>query len=76
MLLLGAVVGAMCAGVPADRLGRKPSIMISAVLFCVGCVLSSYAAVSLGVLILGRLVLGLAIGVTSSVTPLFIAVRA
>ena len=73
VLLLGAVVGALTAGIPADRIGRRLTILISGVLFIVGCVLASWLARNVALLIVGRIVIGAAIGVTSAVTPMFIA---
>ena len=73
VLLLGAVVGALVAGIPADRIGRRLTILISGVLFVVGCILASFLARNVALLIIGRIVIGMAIGVTSAVTPMFIA---
>jgi MFS family permease len=73
VLLLGAVVGSMLAGFPADRWGRRPTILMSGVTFCVGCTVSSWLARNVAILILGRFIIGFAIGITSSVSPLYIA---
>jgi len=73
VLLLGAVAGALLAGIPADRIGRRLTILISGVLFIVGCVLASFLARNVTLLIIGRIIIGAAIGVTSAVTPMFIA---
>ena len=73
VLLLGAVFGALLAGVPADTIGRRLTIIISGILFIVGCVLASFLARNVGLLIAGRIIIGMAIGVTSAVTPMFIA---
>ncbi len=71
-LLLGAALGAIYGGHLADRIGRKITIMLSGVLFIVGLSVASFAP-SLVVLILGRLIIGAAIGITSGVTPAYIA---
>ena len=73
VLLLGATVGSLLSGLPSDRIGRRPTIILSGVLFIVGVVVASYLAHSVAVLIVGRLLIGIAIGVTSGVTPIFIA---
>ena len=72
-LLVGAVIGSLAAGWPSDNLGRRATIVLSGLLFIAGCVLSSYAATSVAVLIVGRFVIGFAIGVTSATSPMFIA---
>src|ERR1700709_1964221 len=40
LLLVGAMVGAFGAGKVADRIGRRPTILITAVLFVVGVLLA------------------------------------
>lgn len=71
-LQAGAGVGALIAGFLADRIGRKKSIIISGVLFIVG-VLMATVSPDVEVLFIARLIIGFAIGVTSAVTPLYIA---
>lgn len=71
-LLFGAAAGAMLCGRIADALGRRPTIIALAVLFFLGallCVLSP----GLGVLLCGRVLLGLAVGGASTVVPVFLA---
>lgn len=71
-LQLGAGIGALVAGFIADRIGRKNAIVISALLFVGGVTLASVTP-GAGILLVARLVIGFAIGVTSAVTPLYIA---
>ena len=73
VLLLGAVVGSLFAGIPADRLGRRWTVILSGFMFIAGCILASYVARTVGIFIAGRILIGAAIGVTSAVTPLYIA---
>lgn len=70
--LLGAVAGALFCGKITDYWGRKNVIVMSAIIFVVGAVWSGYAPDSLN-LILARLFLGIAIGVSSFAVPLYIA---
>ena len=70
--LLGCVVGVAFAGIMADRLGRKRSLVVSAVLLLVsalGCMIAG----GLPELIVYRLVGGLGVGVASMLSPLFIS---
>lgn len=71
-LQAGAAVGALIAGFLADRFGRKMTIMASAALFVVAVTCASVSP-DVEVLVLARLAIGFAIGVTSAVTPLYIA---
>jgi len=71
-LLLGAAAGALGGGRVADRLGRRATLLIAAVVFIVatlGCALAPTVAV----LVLSRVVLGLAVGAASVVVPLYIS---
>ncbi len=70
--LLGCIAGVLIAGYLSDRFGRKPVLMLSAILFSLsaaGCAISS----SYIQLIIYRLVGGLGIGVASIVSPLYIS---
>lgn len=64
ILLLGAVVGSLCAGIPADKFGRRLTIIASGFIFIVGVIVSSYLAYTLAALIVGRLIIGFALGGT------------
>ena len=70
--LIGSISGVSVAGVMSDRLGRKPTMIISAVLFTVsaaGCAVSA----TLTELVAYRIVGGVGIGVVSIVAPVYIS---
>jgi len=71
-VLVGATLGAACAGILSDRFGRKRVILVVALLFVAGA-LGSALAPSLGVLLAARAVVGIAIGIASMLTPLYLA---
>jgi sugar porter (SP) family MFS transporter len=71
-LLLGCLVGAAGASLIGDRIGRRKSLLLAAILFAVSTVGASLAN-SVLVFSLGRLVGGLAIGLASVLTPVYIA---
>ena len=71
-VLVGATLGAAFAGYLSDRFGRKLVILFVAALFVVGALGSAFAP-SLGVLLTARAVVGVAIGVASMLTPLYLA---
>ncbi|GAA2428301.1 sugar porter family MFS transporter [Actinomadura vinacea] len=70
--LFGAAVGAFSAGPIADRLGRRPLMMLAGLLFVTTSLLSGFAHTGT-VLALWRFVGGLGVGIASVVGPLYIA---
>jgi sugar porter (SP) family MFS transporter len=72
LLLVGAVVGALGAGRIADKVGRRPTMLITAVVFIVGVLAAAFSP-SLELLIAMRFVIGLAVGSASELVPLFIS---
>ncbi len=71
-LLTGAIVGTLICGYISRLLGRHFAIWISALIFCVGAVLCALS-VNLGMLIVMRFLVGLAIGLSSFSAPLYLA---
>ncbi|GMM37717.1 myo-inositol transporter [Saccharomycopsis crataegensis] len=69
---LGALIGAIFAGLFVDFLGRRPTIMGSNVLFIVGSAMQT-GAHSVGVMMGGRFVMGIGVGIGSLTAPLFIS---
>src|SRR5215210_7030761 len=71
-LLLGAAAGAASAGPLSDRLGRRNIIIIAAILFSIGAIGAALAP-NVGVLVLFRIVLGLAVGAAALTVPLYLS---
>jgi sugar porter (SP) family MFS transporter len=71
-LLLGCLLGAAGASLVGDRLGRRASLLIAAILFAASTVGAALAQ-SVAVFAIGRLAGGLAIGLSSVLTPVYIA---
>ena len=69
---LGALAAASVAGPIADRFGRRRVLMSAAALFTLGALIAS-AITAIWMLVLARLVLGLAIGLAAVAAPLYIA---
>src|ERR1700732_1262953 len=69
--LVGAVFGSILSGRLTDLIGRRRAILITAGIFTVGSILCAIAT-STGVLLAGRIAIGVAIGVASYTAPLYI----
>jgi sugar porter (SP) family MFS transporter len=72
VLLIGAMIGALGVGKVSDHWGRRPVFGLLAVTFVVG---SAIAALSPGywILLVARLVLGLAVGGASATVPVYLS---
>ncbi|KAI0057218.1 general substrate transporter [Artomyces pyxidatus] len=75
----GAIVAAMPAGSFAgallvahlgDKLGRKKTIILSGLIWVIGSILQC-AAVNRGMLVVGRIISGLSVGIASAVVPVY-----
>jgi SP family galactose:H+ symporter-like MFS transporter len=71
-VLLGALIGAAFGGVLADRWGRRKVLVFAALIFILGAIGTSLAP-TIPLLIIGRVVVGIAIGVASFTAPLYIS---
>ncbi|MBI3394035.1 MAG: sugar porter family MFS transporter [Nitrospirae bacterium] len=71
-VVLGAVLGAVAGGTLTDRFGRRIVLMLTAALFALSAVGTALAP-TVTWLIIGRVIVGVAIGVASFTTPLYIS---
>ncbi len=71
-VLIGAVIGAATNGILADIFGRKKIIMATAIIFIVGSILCALAP-NIIVLIISRILVGLAVGIVNFVVPLYLS---
>ncbi|KAJ6366488.1 hypothetical protein OIU77_002972 [Salix suchowensis] len=72
MALVGAIIGAAAGGWINDAYGRKKATLLADVVFAAGAVVMA-AAPDPYVLILGRLFVGLGVGIASVTAPVYIA---
>lgn len=70
--LAAAAVGAAFAGSLSDSFGRRIILLITALIFIVGALVSAVAW-SVAILLLGRVLVGAAIGVASMLTPMYLS---
>jgi MFS transporter, SP family, galactose:H+ symporter len=71
-VLAGAAAGALLGGRLADIFGRRTLLIITALIFAAGAVLCA-AAPSAAILIVGRIIVGFGIGLSSSTVPVYIS---
>ena len=70
--LIGCLVGALLAGAGSDRFGRKRLLILSALIFAVTSLGNAFAE-SFSVFIAWRMLGGVAIGLASNLSPMYIA---
>ena len=70
--LIGCLIGALAAGLIARALGRKPVLVLAALIFAVSSVLTGWSH-HFTLFITWRILGGVAIGLASNVSPLYIA---
>jgi SP family xylose:H+ symportor-like MFS transporter len=70
--LVGCLSGSLLSGTIGDRLGRKRSLLLAGALFAVSSVLTGWSFSFAG-FIAWRIVGGLAIGLASNISPMYIA---
>lgn len=71
-VVLGAMLGAAAGGTLTDRFGRRIVLIVTAALFALGAVGTALAP-AIAWLVSGRVIVGIAIGVASFTTPLYIS---
>lgn len=68
----GSFLGAILSGVLSDMMGRRNSIFVACCIFIVGSIIVC-ASQAVGMLIVGRLVCGVAIGIASAQVPVYLS---
>ncbi|KAL4894275.1 general substrate transporter [Aspergillus ambiguus] len=68
----GAILGTMINMLCADRLGRKRTVLAGSLVSILGCALQA-GAVNMTMLIIGRLIAGVAVGMLTATIPMYAA---
>jgi SP family xylose:H+ symportor-like MFS transporter len=82
--LIGCVIGASIAGFISQRLGRRPSLIVAAVLFLLSAIGSAWPEIFVGMpgsgghelagmFVVYRVIGGIGVGIASMVSPMYIA---
>jgi sugar porter (SP) family MFS transporter len=72
VVLIGCVVSSALAGTVADRIGRRWALFAAGVVFLLGALFSALSP-NEALLLVGRFVVGIGIGLSSVVAPLYIS---
>ena len=70
--LVGCLIGAMVAGAAADRYGRKPLLIVAAILFTISAIATGLFN-DFTMFNIARFIGGVGIGVASALSPMYIA---
>lgn len=71
-ILIGCAIGVSVAGILSDLFGRKKILALSAIIFALSSLGAAFSSSYL-VLVIWRMLAGVGIGLTSLITPLYIA---
>ncbi len=71
-VLAGAAAGALAGGRLSDLFGRRRLLIATAIIFAAGALVCAFA-VTAGMLILGRIIVGIGIGLSSGTVPVYIS---
>jgi MFS transporter, SP family, galactose:H+ symporter len=72
MVLVGAATAALGGGRLSDRLGRRVTLMLTSAIFIFGALICAFAS-SFQILLVGRTIVGLGIGLASTTVPVYIS---
>ncbi|PGH14593.1 hypothetical protein AJ79_02928 [Helicocarpus griseus UAMH5409] len=70
---LGCLVGCFAIWPVANRHGRKPAIILSSIVFCIGVVIEVINTHSRPAFYVGRVICGLGVGASSVIIPIYMA---
>ena len=68
---MGALAGSTVSGILADKLGRRAAILYTSMLFAVGSAITTSAS-SIGVLYGGRVLMGMAVAVSTTADVMYL----
>ncbi|QTN12612.1 glucose transporter GlcP [Mammaliicoccus vitulinus] len=71
-MLVGAIFGSGASGPLSDKLGRRKLVFIISIVFIIGALILSFAQ-SMIVLVIGRFIIGLAVGGSTAIVPVYLS---
>ncbi|WP_105993187.1 sugar porter family MFS transporter [Staphylococcus simulans] len=71
-MLIGAILGSGFSGPSSDKLGRRRVVFIIAIIYIVGALVLALAP-NLTTLVLGRFIIGIAVGGSTAIVPVYLS---
>ncbi|MTV19659.1 sugar porter family MFS transporter [Staphylococcus delphini] len=71
-MLVGAIVGAGLSGPLSEKLGRRRLVFIISIVFIIGALILALAP-TMEILVLGRVIIGLAVGGSTAIVPVYLS---
>ena len=71
-LLVGAIAGAGMSGYVSDRFGRRRVVFVIALIYIVGSLVLAFAP-NVALLVVGRVILGLGVGGSTAIVPVYLS---
>ncbi|MGK9044943.1 sugar porter family MFS transporter [Mammaliicoccus vitulinus] len=71
-MLVGAIFGSGASGPLSDKLGRRKLVFMISIIFIIGALILSFAQ-SMIVLVIGRFIIGLAVGGSTAIVPVYLS---
>ncbi|EFA76336.1 sugar transporter family protein [Heterostelium album PN500] len=72
IILVGAMVGSIGSGIFVDRIGRKNTLLLNNLLYISGPLLTAFST-NFSMLMVGRIITGISVGIASTVVPTYIS---
>ncbi|TGB02409.1 sugar porter family MFS transporter [Halobacillus salinus] len=71
-LLVGAIAGAGMSGYVSDRFGRRRVVFVIALIYIIGSLVLAFAP-NVAILVTGRVILGLGVGGSTAIVPVYLS---
>lgn len=71
-MLVGAIVGAGLSGPLSEKLGRRRLVLMISIVFIIGALILALAP-TMEILVLGRVIIGLAVGGSTAIVPVYLS---
>src|SRR5699024_12517571 len=71
-MLIGAIFGSGFSGPLSDKFGRRRLVFMISIVFAVGALILA-AAPNMSTLVIGRLIIGLAVGGSTAIVPVYLS---